>query len=102
MTPRLIQKIQSQPLRMWFAVSLFFALTLVVYTMLDPDVWARRKQLEKTLQRTDADVKALSNQARELSDQINAVRNRRDVQERIIRDELGYIRDGEIILEFQK
>ncbi len=102
MIPRLIQILKIQPLRVWIAVSLFFALLLVIYTMLDPDAWARRTQLEQTLKRTDADVKSLSNHAQELSDQINAVRNRRDVQERIIRDELGYIRDGEIILEFQK
>jgi cell division protein FtsB len=67
--------------------------------LVSPDGWRRR-------QRARADLAAVrdSNLQREaqvtqLRAEVAAMRSRPDVQERVVREELGFVRDGDVVLE---
>ena len=78
------------------AVSLCSAVFLD--TMLDAEGWSRRSRIAEDLASLRTQNDAAAEQAAVLRRQIQALRERPEVQERAIRDELGYVKPGEIVL----
>jgi len=76
-----------------------FSLGLIIHTLFISDAWDRRQNLHQDLDALVEQNQAAEDEIKSLRSQIDAVRRRPEVQERIVRDELGYIRPGEIIVE---
>ncbi len=82
-----------------FALGLLGAGFIVAHTALAPEGLTRRAQLERDLATADAQVAAAEARVADLRRQIEALRTRPDVQERVVRDELGYVRQADLVLE---
>ena len=75
------------------------AVVVFAVTLWEDTGWQRRQQLNADLHTTTTKIKEAEEKAEFLSKQINAIRNDQYTQEAVIREELGYLRDGDIILE---
>ena len=80
-------------------VLLLSSAALLLHTLLSPEGWARREQVRADLDAMRAENARLEAEVETLGAQINALRTRPEVQERVVRDELGYTRPGEVSLE---
>jgi|TARA_B100001964_G_C14176814_1_gene574209 cell division protein FtsB len=75
---------------------------LVIHTIFFSEGWDKSAELQREVEeRLDAN-EALKTEAEQLRSDIKAIREQPEVQERIVRDELGYLRSGEIILELNQ
>jgi cell division protein FtsB len=72
---------------------------VVLHTLFDADGWTRRQKISGDLEAVRADNARLESENEALRSEIRALRERPEVQERIVRDELGYVRPGELVLE---
>ena len=75
---------------------------LVVHTIFFSEGFGKRAKIQKELNERLTANDYLRQEAEQLRSDIKAIRNQTEVQERIIRDELGYLRNGEIILELEQ
>lgn len=75
------------------------SIALVLHTLVDSDGWKRRTRAARDLAAIEAEVAADQKRAAALRAQINALRTRSLVQEHVVRDELGYVRPGDIIVD---
>ena len=73
--------------------------SLVVHTIFFSEGWDKRAELQREVEERQSSNEALKAEAEQLRSDIKAIREQPEVQERIVRDELGYLRNGEIILE---
>ena len=83
------------------ATLLVMSAALLLHTLLDPEGWSRRQRARADLESLKAENTRLETEVESLRTQIDALRTREEVQERIIRDELGYVRPGEVNLEVE-
>jgi cell division protein FtsB len=81
------------------ATLLVMSAALLVHTLLSPDGWNRRQKARADLEVLRAENNRLEHEVQDLRGQIEALRTREEVQERVIRDELGYVRPGDVNLE---
>jgi cell division protein FtsB len=81
------------------ALSLASAATLLVHTFVSADGWQRRARVQRDLAAVETDIAAGQRRAATLRAQIEALRSRSEVQERVVRDELGYVRRGDVIVD---
>jgi cell division protein FtsB len=72
---------------------------LVLHTLLDPDGWTRRQRIQTDLEELRAENARLERVVGELRAEIKALRTRQEVQERVVRDELGFVKPNEVVLE---
>ncbi len=72
---------------------------LVLHTLLDPDGWTRRQKVQADLEELRAENARLEKTVARLRAEIKALRTREDVQERVVRDELGFVKPNEVVLE---
>ena len=75
---------------------------LLVHTVFFSDGYGKRAKLQQELEERRVANDYLREEAEQLRSDIKAIRTQKEVQERIIRDELGYLRNGEIILELEQ
>jgi len=69
------------------------------HTVIISDGWQDRKKLRLDLQAVETENREITAEVERLRSQIDAHHRRPEVQERVVRDELGYIKAGEIVLE---
>ena len=81
------------------AVSLVVSVLVTVNTFLESEGWVRRRAVLRDLNVIETDIAETSAKVKELQARIKAQKTRLDVQEHIVRDELGYVRPGEIVLD---
>lgn len=80
-------------------VSLFLSLALIVHTLLAEGGWKRRDNVRQALTAAKNENTVLRAKAADLRAEIDALRLRPEVQESVVRRELGYIRPDEVIVE---
>ena len=83
------------------ATLLLLSAALVLHTLFDPEGWSRRQKARADLEVLKKENARLETEVQGLRSQIDALRNREEVQESVIRDELGYVRPGEVNLEVE-
>ena len=69
------------------------------HTLFISNGWSDRQKLEGDLEAVQAENREIEAEVDRLRSQIDAIRRRPAVRERVVRDELGYIKTGDIILE---
>ncbi len=74
---------------------------VVLHTLLDSDGFGRREQVRADLEALRGANRELEARGTHLRAQVKALRERPEVQERVLRDELGYVKPGEIVLEIR-
>lgn len=75
------------------------ALGVCLHTLLDADGWGRRERLRQDLETLQAVTAQIQKRAASVRDDIDALRSQPQFQEHVIRRELGYIKNGEVVLE---
>ncbi len=78
---------------------LLFAFVLMAHTLVSSDGWRKRARVRADLVQLTETNAAREQHVQQLRAEVAAMRSRPDVQERVIRDELGYVRDGDLVLE---
>lgn len=73
-----------------------------IHTMLDGRGWPRREKARSDLETLRAENDARERRVQELRAEVQALRGRPDVQERVIRAELGFVREGDVVLEIER
>lgn len=88
--------------RRWTLAGLMMvgSLASMTNTMLDKNGWARRTQLARDLLTVKTETDALEERVAHLRRAIDALATRRDVQEQVVREELGYVREHDMVLKF--
>jgi cell division protein FtsB len=81
------------------ATLLVMSAALLLHTLLSPDGWNRRQKARADLGTLRTENSRLESEVQRLRAQIEALRVREEVQERVIRDELGYVRPDDVNLE---
>lgn len=79
---------------------LVFALVCVPLRILSEEGLPRYRKLREQLERTRADNVTLTKQIDKLSREVRALRHDPYAVERIARDELGMLREGEVLFQF--
>lgn len=80
-----------------FALTVALAVALVGYTLLGPG-GGKRAQLKAELEKLQDDNHRLSEQIHRLKLEVDALKNRPDYQEKVVREELGLVRPDEVIV----
>ena len=80
-----------------FLVILSFS--AVVYTVFISEGWEKRESLQQEVATRNFENDAAQKEVEKLRERIQAIRERSDVQERLVRDKAGYVRPNEVILE---
>ena len=76
--------------------------SLVVHTLFFSEGWDKRGELQQELKERHQANRLLEKEVKQLRSDIKAIREQPEVQERIVRDELGYLRDGEVVIELNQ
>ncbi len=82
-------------------IAFSFGVGLLLHTLLYSDGWRNRQRARADLAALELHNAAAELRVRELRSEIDALRTRRDVQERVVRHEIGYTRPGDIVLELE-
>ncbi len=87
--------------RLWllFGLSLLGSGAFLLDTLTSADGWERRARAAHDLDAVEAEIGRSSARADELRREIAALRTRPEVLERAVRDELGYVRTGDVVLD---
>ena len=80
---------------------LVMAVVAVPLHILDEQGLPRYRALKKELREVESDNERLRREVEDLQREVGAVRSDRQAVERIARDELGMIRDDEIVFQFE-
>ena len=75
------------------------ALAIVLHTFFAPDGWQQRQKVRDDLKQLKNENLQLETQITTLKQEIRALRTNPKYQERTIRNELGYVKKDDIILE---
>ena len=89
------------PMRWLLLASILLGIAICVQTFLDPQAWSHRKKLTFELQELQKQNEEAAGQTEALRGQIEALRSRPDVQEHVIRDQMGYERPRDIIIDLR-
>ncbi len=76
--------------------------SLMVHTLFFSEGWDKRSELKQELKDRHQANQVLEQEVEQLRSDIKAIREQPEVQERIVRDELGYLRDGEVVIELNQ
>jgi cell division protein FtsB len=87
-------------LRTAVIVAILLASTaLLLHTLLDPEGWTRRSRVAADLATVQQENVRLQARVDELRAEIKALRQRPEVQERVVRDELGFVGPRDLLIE---
>ena len=75
------------------------SLSAVVHTVFFSDGWEKREALKKEVASRTAANDIAEQETTKLRERIQAIRERPDVQERLVRDQAGFVKPEEVILE---
>jgi len=82
-------------------IILAVAVVSVPVMMLSPEGLARLEHLEKEKKRADDEVSRLSGQIRKLRAEVRQIKDDPAMVERVARDELGLVRQTEVVFQFR-
>ena len=82
-----------------FIIILVFSSLILLQTLLVSDGWSDRRTLWQDLRAVRTENAEINQEVERLRLELEALHRRPEVQEHVIRDELGYIKPGEIVLE---
>ena len=83
-----------------FATSFVASLVLLLQTFLQPQGWRQRSLLAADLVTLQSTNGAMQERIARLRADIDALNHSQHAQEHVIRDELGWVRPGELIINF--
>ena len=88
-------------MRLWViaAISMILGVGVFLHTLLYSDSWRLRANARSDLEALVEENESSERDVEQLRMEIEAMRERPSVQERAIRDKLGYTRPSEIVLE---
>ena len=78
-----------------------FGVGLLLHTLLWSDGWQKRQRARADLEQLTLENAASATRVERLRTDIEALRTRKEVQERLVRHELGYARAGDLVLELE-
>lgn len=81
---------------------LLFAFVLLAHTLISSDGWRKRARVRADLVQLRESNTTREQHVQQLRAEVAALRSRPEVQERVVRDELGYVRDGDLLLEVER
>ncbi|MBC7794906.1 MAG: septum formation initiator family protein [Clostridia bacterium] len=81
---------------------LFFAFGLIMHTLVAPNGWRARERVRIDLTQVREQNEARERKAEQLRAEVAALRDRADVQERVVREELGFVREGDVVVEIKR
>jgi cell division protein FtsB len=81
---------------------LLFAFVLLAHTLVSPDGWRKRARVRTDLLQLREANTTREQHVQQLRAEVAALRTRPEVQERVIRDELCYVREGDLVLEVER
>lgn len=82
------------------ATSFVASFVLLLQTFLQPQGWRQRSLLAADLVTLESANAAMQERITRLRQDIDALNTRADTQEHVIRDELGWVRSGDLIINF--
>jgi len=87
--------------RLWTValLSLTFGTGLMLHTFFVSDAWRQRQSVRADLAAIRRDNDGLRDKVEDLRSRIDALRSRPEVQERVIRHDLGYARAGDLVVD---
>jgi cell division protein FtsB len=85
--------------KLLLVLSLAGSAIILLHTFVAADGWRRRTRVRRDLEALSAEISGMQHTALELRSQIEALRERSAVQEHVIRDELGYVRPGDVVVD---
>ncbi|RYF40412.1 MAG: septum formation initiator family protein [Cytophagaceae bacterium] len=85
--------------RWLISISLLLTLSILADTRLRADVWPRYETLVAEVERLDENNQRLAEQAASLRREVDSIGHRREVQEQVVRETLGYVRPGDEVYE---
>ena len=71
----------------------------VVHTIFFSEGWTKRESLQKEVAERVVENDAAATEVKKVRNRIQAIRERPEVQERLVRDKVGFLRPDEVILE---
>ncbi len=83
-----------------FAASVVASFGLLLQTFLQPQLWRQRSLMAADLVTLQSANSAMQERITRLRADIDALNHRAAAQEHVIRDELGWVRPGELIINF--
>ena len=75
------------------------SLSAVVHTIFFSEGWEKRESLKKEVAARTLANDIAEQETAKLRERIQAIRERPDVQERLVRDQAGFVKPEEVILE---
>ncbi|MCK5690345.1 hypothetical protein KAI87_13795 [Myxococcota bacterium] len=70
-----------------------------MYTLVESEGWEKRERIRVDLDSAKSELNTLESKASKLKNQIRAIRERPEVQEQLIRDEMDFVKQGDLIIE---
>jgi cell division protein FtsB len=88
-------------MRYWVVAALCLLIGggVLVHTFMFSDGWSSREHARNDLEKMMEENEAAEVKTQNMRRRINAIRERLDVQERAVRQEIGYVRPGEIVVD---
>ena len=84
---------------MGLGLLVLLSLSAVVHTVFFSEGWEKRETLKQEVAERASANELAEQEATKLRERIQAIRERPDVQERLVRDKAGYVKPEEVILE---
>ena len=79
--------------------SVILATLVMLHTLFYSEGWGQRERVRTDLEAIVAENDHMAADIEDVRQQIDALRKRPEVQEHSVRQELGYVRDGDIVLD---
>ena len=83
-------------------LSLAIGAAIALQAFWDPDGWPRHEEVKAALEKVESHNERTRERIQEIRREVEALRQRTEVQERVVRHELGYIRPGEVVVEIDE
>ena len=77
----------------------FLSISAMMHTVFFSEGWEKRETLKQEVATRSFENDAAKKEVDKLRERIQAIRERPDVQERLVRDKAGFVRPNEVILE---
>jgi cell division protein FtsB len=81
---------------------LLFAFGMIMHTLVAPNGLRARERVRADLASVREQNEAREKRVEQLRAEVAALRSRPDVQERVVREELGFVREGDVVVEIRR
>jgi len=84
-----------------FILALALAIGFIGYTLIGPGSGGNQAQMQTELDRILKENQNLREENRRLTMEVDALKRRRDYLEKVSRDELGLVKNGEVVIHLK-